>query len=444
MSPSESPLPGLDAFLPKQSAAKPDKKKIIKVSVGAVSVPIYPLKNKAGEVTRYCIVYRPGKKAGRVRVTKVRLADAKKAAERICLDIARGQVRAGRLTTDQLLQAAEALEIIEPRGWTLDGLAREAEAAVQSAGGTSLAEMARFWARHHQASMSKRTVGEIHADLLDTKRDHGLSRRYWRGLDQDLGKFCAAFQGKVAGEITAAEILEYLRTLKVEWRRRNNVHSHIVTLFRFAKSEGHLPADRNTEAEKVSKLPKPRNAPPPRIFTPAEMRVVLANVEPEWLPWIALGGFAGLRTAEIERLDWGDVLFADALVHIREEVAKRTSRKIGDARYVPMPENLLAWLQPWRTATGSVCPHRRSDRLTGKLGKFLPGGVWGQNPLRHSWISYRAAETANLPQVADEAGNSTEISRTAYRNPRMKREAVAWFSIFPDVVAAANVVQMVS
>ncbi len=65
----------------------------------------------------------------------------------------------------------------------------------------------------------------------------------------------------------------------------------------------------------------------------------------------------------------------------------------------------------------------------------------GQKSLRHSWISYRSAETSNLPLVADEAGNSTEISRTAYRNPRMKREASAWFNIFPPEVAPEKLVE---
>ena len=172
------------------------------------------------------------------------------------------------------------------------------------------------------------------------------------------------------------------------------------------------------------------------------MKLLLAQVYPDWLPWLVLGGFAGLRTAEIERLEWRDVLWDDSLIHIREEVAKRTTRKVGDARYVPMPANLLAWLEPWRGSAGRICPNPRSDRETTRLGKLLPGGKWGQNPLRHSWISYRAAETANLPQVADEAGNSTEVSRTAYRNPRMKREAVAWFGIFPAAKRPANVVSM--
>lgn len=407
------------------------------VKDGAIRLPIYPMADG-----RWCIVYRESKGGPRKRILRQTLAEAKAKARDLCTDIANGRLAADQLTPQERVEAADAKKTLKQLGLSTDAAARELVEAHKISGGAGILELARFWARHHQASLSRKPIEQIHADLLNTKRDHGLSARYWRGLDKDLAKFCAAFKGRLAGEITATEVLEYLRGLQVAWRRRNNVHSQIVTLFRFARAEGHIPQDRDTEAEKVAKLPRPRDAAPPRIFTPGELRIVLAHVDYEWQPWIVLGAFTGLRTAEIERLSWSDVLIDDALIHIRPEVAKRTSRKVGDSRYVPMPPNLLAWLKPWRDASGPVCPHRRSDRLTGKLGKFLPGGKWGNNPLRHSWISYRAAETANLPQVADEAGNSTEISRTAYRNPRMKREAVAWFAIFPDTETPANVVEI--
>ena len=223
--------------------AKPPSPKSIKVTVGAVSVPIYPMADG-----RWCIVYRPAKGAARQRVTRVTLAAAKEQAEKICLDIMRGQVSAGRLTPDQLLQAAAALQVIEPLGLTLDGLAREVQTAISDTGGASIAEMARFWARHHKVNVSRKPIGQIHEDLLKikTKKDQVLNKRHWRSLDHDLGKFCAAFTGRTADEITAAEILEYLRGLNVQWRRRNNIHAQIVTLFRFAKDEGHLLQDRDT------------------------------------------------------------------------------------------------------------------------------------------------------------------------------------------------------
>ena len=426
-----------------KSPAIISKRVATEVRDGAIRVPIYPMGDG-----RWCIVYRDSKKGPRKRILRKTLAEAKTEARDLCTKIANGRLAADDLSPQDRVEAAAAKKTLQPLGLSIDAAARELAEAHKLSGGAGILELARFWAKNHQAALSRKPIEKIHADLLHTMGDHGLSVRYWEELDRDLGKFCAAFKGRLAGEILSAEILEYLRELKdrhgkkVGWRRRNKIHSLIITLFRFAKTERHLAQDRDTEPELVAKLGKPRDAPPPRIFTPGELRIILANVEPDWLPWIVLGAFAGLRTAEILRLDWSDVLHQDALIHIREAVAKRTSRKHGDARYVPMPDNLRAWLKPWENETGPICDKPRVDRFTGKLGKLLPGGHWGKNPLRHSWVSYRAAETANLPQVADEAGNSTEISRTAYRNPRMKREAVAWFNIYPDTETPGNVVEM--
>ncbi len=84
----------------------------------------------------------------------------------------------------------------------------------------------------------------------------------------------------------------------------------------------------------------------------------------------------------------------------------------------------------------------RGDRETGRLAKRLPGGKWPRNGLRHSWLSYLTALTGNLQTTATSAGNSTEMARRNYINPRMKREAVTWFGIFPEDETPKNVVEM--
>jgi integrase len=47
------------------------------------------------------------------------------------------------------------------------------------------------------------------------------------------------------------------------------------------------------------------------ILTPAEFARLLESASDETLPYCywALGGFTGLRTAELERLDWAEVHF---------------------------------------------------------------------------------------------------------------------------------------
>jgi hypothetical protein len=69
---------------------------------------------------------------------------------------------------------------------------------------------------------------------------------------------------------------------------------------------------------------------------------------------------------------------------------------------------------------------------------------WKKNALRHSFISYRVAETQDVAQVALEAGNSPQIIFEHYRELVRLKEAQAWFAIEPNTVvdvAAQTVVK---
>ena len=60
----------------------------------------------------------------------------------------------------------------------------------------------------------------------------------------------------------------------------------------------------------------------------------------------------------------------------------------------------------------------------------IPGG-WRQNALRHSFISYRVAETGDVARTALEAGNSPKMIFRHYREVVDEEAAKAWFSITP-------------
>jgi hypothetical protein len=63
---------------------------------------------------------------------------------------------------------------------------------------------------------------------------------------------------------------------------------------------------------------------------------------------------------------------------------------------------------------------------------------WKHNALRHSFISYRLAETQNINSVALEAGNSPQIIFRHYRELATPAQARTWFAIEPET--ASNVV----
>jgi hypothetical protein len=74
---------------------------------------------------------------------------------------------------------------------------------------------------------------------------------------------------------------------------------------------------------------------------------------PEVVPFLAMAGFAGVRRSELVReyaedqvLKWEDVDWQKHLITVRHEVAKQTSRKMSDRRFIPMEAASRHWLGP--------------------------------------------------------------------------------------------------
>ena len=59
------------------------------------------------------------------------------------------------------------------------------------------------------------------------------------------------------------------------------------------------------------------------------------------VPILAIGAFAGIRMAELERLGWKAVDLKRKVIEIRAGQAKTASRRV-----IPISDNLAAWLTP--------------------------------------------------------------------------------------------------
>jgi integrase len=184
------------------------------------------------------------------------------------------------------------------------------------------------------------------------------------------------------------------------------------------------------------------------IFTPAELRELLATASVDMIPFLTIGAFAGVRHAEIQRLDWKDVRFDAGIIEIHAGNAKTATR-----RTVPILPNLRAWLElalsklpEEQRKSGPVCPFANvTDQIVSLLTKInhkradgTPDGQevkelnWKHNGLRHSFISYRVAAIKNVAQAALEAGNSPAMIFSNYRELVTPRDARGWFAIRPE------------
>ena len=209
----------------------------------------------------------------------------------------------------------------------------------------------------------------------------------------------------------------------------------IRALFGFAIGRKYLPKDALEEVEAVQQAREDHGEV--EIFSPSEMREMLMAARPEVVPWLAIAGFAGLRSAELARLDWSQVNLAERHIEIKASKAKTAARRLA-----PITDNLAAWLTPHAKSFGPVLNFdswwNQIPKLAEEVNRLRrereqPGSfVWKHNGLRHSFCSYRLAAIKNAAQVALEAGNSPQMIFSNYRQLVTEAEAAKWFSISPE------------
>jgi integrase len=103
---------------------------------------------------------------------------------------------------------------------------------------------------------------------------------------------------------------------------------------------------------------------------------------------VTIGAFAGLRSSEIARLDWKEVRLDAGVVEVTAGKSKTASRRL-----VPISPNLRAWLARHTPKVGPIVPPnaRKLFDAARRRAKLLDN--WPDNGLRHSFASYRLAQT---------------------------------------------------
>lgn len=408
----------------KGKTAKP-----IIVQVGNVQVKIYRRRRiiRGAAYTAYSVAdYSSGKRQF------ITLADEKAARSRANEIAARLANREGdvlTLTSSDRASYLRALELIRPTGASLEMVAAEYAHAHAKLEGRQIAEAVNYFVKQHPATLPDKTVAEVVAEMLAAKKAERLSRRHIEDLNARLEKFSADFKCQIAGA-NGTTIKDWIQNLDIANRTRNNFRLAIQTLCSFAKKEGYLPRDWN-ELEKVPVWKT--TAAEVEIFRPEEITKLLSIALPNFVPFLAIGAFAGLRSAEIERLDWSRVDLSGGYITVGADIAKTNSRRL-----VPITPNLNAWLKPHAKKSGPVVEiANTANAITRMIEATKPDEAsaptvkWKHNGLRHSFCSYRLAEVKNTAQVALEAGNSPQMIFRHYRELVSEERAKEWFAIQP-------------
>ena len=387
------------------------------VKVGNAVVKIYRGKTRGYDLFTV-IHYRDG---ARNRQTFAKFAEARSNAQEVATQIARGRVNVLSLTNADRDSYVAAINLLQPLGVPLHVAIEEYAAARSHLRDESILSAVKAHARrsgnHHD-----KPVGEIVAELLDDKKQNGASVRYIQSLRSHLTRFAAAFRCNI-GSVTAKLVEQWLASLKVGPRARNNNRMSVVTLFHYARKHGYLPKNEPTEADAVDKAKDRGGKIEP--LKPQQMARLMAKADGKIELYLALAGFAGIRAAEILRLEWKDFNFVRGHITVAADKAKTATRRL-----VPIAQNLAEYLRPYHRATGRLFK-AKDDKRAITWAKKNGIDPWPNNCLRHSYASYRLAATTDAARVALELGNSPAKLFSNYRELADEHDAKAWFAIAP-------------
>ncbi len=286
-----------------------------------------------------------------------------------------------------------------------------------------------FYIQHLRAVEKSVSVADAMNELVKARKASGRSKRYCKDLELRLKRFQQGFPSATVATITAREIDGWLAGLALAPGTRNTFRRDIRTLFSFCEKRGYCKTNEAKNTERATDVDKPVS-----ILTPIQASNLLNACGDDILPYVAISLFAGLRAAELQKLDWAEIDLTGRHIEVTAQKSKTQRRRL-----VPISDNLRAWLKPLVKKAGPVAPaglRKRFDAVKEAAG-FK---AWESNAMRHSYGSYRLAQCQDAAKVSLEMGNSPQMVFAHYREIVRPKNAVRYWKIRP--AAAQNVVAM--
>jgi integrase len=403
----------------------------ITVRKGHAVVKIYRVKNR--DALAYCVSYVSPN--GRQRRNFADLGLAKREAASLAQHLADGDMEALKLTGQERQIYVEAERAVASTGLPLHSVAHEFARAFDILGGAHIVEAARYYKKHVDVDLPQITASEAVEKFGAAKKAEGLSARYLQDIHYLLGDFAKDFQCPLFS-IQPEDLRTYLNAKRVGLVAKENRRRLLVVLFNFAKAQGWLRVGEETAADALGAYKIKRREV--EIYTPSEMSKLLGAADVDFIPYLALIAFGGVRRGELNKgLLWEAINFDRRTITVPAAIAK-TNRK----RKIVMHENLIKWLAPFRMKSGPIFdgdPRGAIARVV-RLSQVK----WKGNGLRHSFGSYRMEQTKNEGQVALEMGNSPMIVKDHYFEIVDERAAKAYWSIKPLPLSDRKIVAIAS
>ena len=299
---------------------------------------------------------------------------------------------------------------------------RDAREALNLLGNVTLIEAARCYLRLHARDVQSPVIERAVAEYLEEKHAAGLRAKSLEGTRSHLNRLTRTFAGRTVNSINTADLAALLIEIGATGTTWNNWRRAWATFFNWCAARHYCP-ENPARAISVARI----DDHPPGILTVPQVRALIkatVKIAPELVPYFTVAAFAGLRRAELDRLDASAI--GDDLIHVSARAAKMRAQ-----RYVTVAPNLRAWLDAYPPSAHlqPLTPmtfRRRFEAVQSEAHI----DAWPQNALRHSFASYHLAYHQNAALTAHELGHTdADLLFRHYRNLVTHAAAKEYWSI---------------
>jgi integrase len=341
------------------------------------------------------------------------------------------------------LNAAQAVTLKRTR--LSDEQLAQAEAAIQKLEGTNhtLTQAVDYLLRNWQPSAVAKTVKEASAEFIVDKAAQKLRPRSIHDLRTRVNKLVKRHGQRLVSEVGIEDLKPIVTVPGHAARTQNGDRRALHTFFAWCVKHNYCgtnPVQKIDPARVEDKEPE--------ILSITSVKTLLSAAKAFknglMVPYFSLSLFAGLRPAELERIDWKDINLAGKLIVIKGEAAKLRQR-----RNVEMSENLIAWLLPyrnhpivganWRRDFDAV---RRLAGFAGRKSEFAESEKlreWPDDVLRHTAVSCHLAFHKNEGAAAAWAGHSPETAQRHYKGLVTPSDAAEFWTLTPENISGSLV-----
>jgi site-specific recombinase XerD len=312
--------------------------------------------------------------------------------------------------------------------------------------GKTLTEAARFYAKSLTAAKASRLTGAAVDAWLASCSE--LRPRSIKSYKQTGNRIKEALPARNLSTITAAEIKKAVGIENASGSSAAVHYRNARAFWKWSAKEGWC----NAELFEKINAPKVKSGKI-AVLTASQAEAILRTAEkhfPNAVAHFALKFFAGIREAEINRLEAHDV--STDGIEVRSETSKTDSR-----RFITPCETLKAWLKkyPFKPLASwdkiePACRYLAGWKVKPDLADILESHpikeefetrpLWPQNAIRHSHATYALETGTDLQTLLFEFGHteSPAILRRHYLggDKTKKKEALAYFAIMPKGVKA--------